>query len=620
MTLLNRNYRPITAHIMNHIMCSLIVCVLSLLPWFQASSFASSQSDSLTLLLKTAHGEQRFDILKALARLYKRNNPEKSLAYAKEALSVAIDAKNRALQAEALNEAAVPLMLMQQNSKAIELLLESLPILDSLGDKIGYARTMNNLGIAYSQNESNENALKCYLSVLPYFESVGDSAKTGLVFMNLGLLYERLKKYPEALRTSYKALDIFTALGDKQKISDVSVNLGLIYTSSGNFSKADSFLLKAVEYYRTTGNKFGLTVALNNVAKMYLAKKDYVQAKRWFEQILPMIRELNNHWAEASVYLDLATISSDQGKWSEALQLLESASHLNSPSDDPSLQSQIYFAKYRIYDTIGNAGKALEYYEKYTTLHDTLVALKKSRMIEELSIQFKVSQKEAENKILRQDIKSARITQWIISIASLVIILASVLLIIILNLKRRNLRLVKEQVEKEKLLREAELEKNVALGKFREEENEKLLMEVQLKEQELVFKSMQKLELSNLNKSFSDQLSPFQFKIANKKDQADFVQVLNRISKDSVKESLLDCELLLTQMHKSFYEKLITLCPDLSKSELQVCALLRTNLSTKDIARLLNITVGSVDMTRHRIRQKLNLDQGQNLSAYLIRL
>ncbi len=56
----------------------------------------------------------------------------------------------------------------------------------------------------------------------------------------------------------------------------------------------------------------------------------------------------------------------------------------------------------------------------------------------------------------------------------------------------------------------------------------------------------------------------------------------------------------------------------MSKTELQVCALLRLNLSSKDIARLTNLNITSVEMTRHHIRKKLKLEQGENLTAFLI--
>jgi len=46
--------------------------------------------------------------------------------------------------------------------------------------------------------------------------------------------------------------------------------------------------------------------------------------------------------------------------------------------------------------------------------------------------------------------------------------------------------------------------------------------------------------------------------------------------------------------------------------------MIRLNLSTKDIARLINLNVSSIDTTRYHIRQKLKLDPKDNLTVHLM--
>lgn len=57
--------------------------------------------------------------------------------------------------------------------------------------------------------------------------------------------------------------------------------------------------------------------------------------------------------------------------------------------------------------------------------------------------------------------------------------------------------------------------------------------------------------------------------------------------------------------------------PTLTHSDKKICAYLRMDLSSKDIAPLMNMTVRSVEMTRYRLRKKLNLDRSANLTAFL---
>ncbi|HSW67404.1 MAG TPA: hypothetical protein VLH16_02385, partial [Bacteroidales bacterium] len=58
--------------------------------------------------------------------------------------------------------------------------------------------------------------------------------------------------------------------------------------------------------------------------------------------------------------------------------------------------------------------------------------------------------------------------------------------------------------------------------------------------------------------------------------------------------------------------------PDLTSSDLRLCAYLRLNLSSKEIAPLLNISVRGVEERRYRLRKRLKLNSEQNLSEFIL--
>ena len=58
----------------------------------------------------------------------------------------------------------------------------------------------------------------------------------------------------------------------------------------------------------------------------------------------------------------------------------------------------------------------------------------------------------------------------------------------------------------------------------------------------------------------------------------------------------------------------------LSANDIKMCAYLRMNLSTKEIASILNISTRGVEISRYRLRKKMELDAGTNLTDYLSRL
>jgi len=69
-----------------------------------------------------------------------------------------------------------------------------------------------------------------------------------------------------------------------------------------------------------------------------------------------------------------------------------------------------------------------------------------------------------------------------------------------------------------------------------------------------------------------------------------------------------------------FFKKIKTIHPSLSPSDLKLCAYLRLNLSSKEIAPLFNISPRSVEIKRYRLRKKLNLTNNENLTEYIISL
>lgn len=72
------------------------------------------------------------------------------------------------------------------------------------------------------------------------------------------------------------------------------------------------------------------------------------------------------------------------------------------------------------------------------------------------------------------------------------------------------------------------------------------------------------------------------------------------------------------QVHVDFLKHLREKFPQLSTSDHKLCAFLRMNLSTKEIAPLLNISVRGVEASRYRLRKKLNLPNDVNLTDFMM--
>ena len=82
-------------------------------------------------------------------------------------------------------------------------------------------------------------------------------------------------------------------------------------------------------------------------------------------------------------------------------------------------------------------------------------------------------------------------------------------------------------------------------------------------------------------------------------------------------ESSLVMNKYLADLDDTFFTQLKLNFPQLNDNEIKLCALIRMGLSNKEIAISRNITPASVKVTKNRLRKKMALDAGTNLSDVL---
>ena len=70
-------------------------------------------------------------------------------------------------------------------------------------------------------------------------------------------------------------------------------------------------------------------------------------------------------------------------------------------------------------------------------------------------------------------------------------------------------------------------------------------------------------------------------------------------------------------IHQSFFEKISAAFPDLTATDLKLISLLKMNMDSADMATMLGISPDSLRVSRHRLRKKMNLGQGEHLVSFL---
>lgn len=179
-----------------------------------------------------------------------------------------------------------------------------------------------------------------------------------------------------------------------------------------------------------------------------------------------------------------------------------------------------------------------------------------------------------------------------------------------------------EEREKRKVL---ELE----LDRFKlEQEKEEIKKDKDLLEEDVIHKSK---ELANytmllvkkreLLADIQDELKEIKEAVRNDSSRQKLRELLKKINFNLADEEHLQVfESNFERVHHEFFTELKTNFPDLSQKELRLCAFVRMNLTNKEIASILNISVRGVETARYRLRKRLSLDHEEDMAGFLDKL
>tara|TARA_R100001369_G_scaffold3117_3_gene10044 strand:+ start:606 stop:3410 length:2805 start_codon:yes stop_codon:yes gene_type:complete len=195
-----------------------------------------------------------------------------------------------------------------------------------------------------------------------------------------------------------------------------------------------------------------------------------------------------------------------------------------------------------------------------------------------------------------------------------VYILSSLVFIFLLHYF--NNRFYKKQKQKliDKKERELELEQLESQRQLILFKNKNLTLDIDNKNRELGMATMNLVKRNELLNNIKEELS-------KSKSLIEIKSVVKLI--DSSINNTSDWKLFeeaFNNVDKDFMKRVKTLHPTITPNDLRLCAYLRLNLSSKEIAPLLNISHKSVEVKRYRLRKKMELDHDQSLSNYIIEL
>jgi DNA-binding NarL/FixJ family response regulator len=409
----------------------------------------------------------------------------------------------------------------------------------------------------------------------------------------LGIINARLNN-PE------KALDYFKGILPHYKkeekydlVGKTYNNIGLAYLS---IEKPDSSL-----YFLQQGLKFiekdpDLNVRVHlktNLARSYAALKKDELAERNFVEATEILNESTNPGIITWVNTERAKFYLTTENYEKAIEFAEKAQ-----STSLSKNNFIYAQILRVLSIAqfhkGNYKKSAEYFNLYDQVRDNLNIEEKAVNVEKLKIEYDYKIRE---KQLEID-ESRKRMNLLLAIGGLTILL---LVLSLFMIRYRN------RLEKEKLA-----------NQLKESREKELKLELELKNKELASKTIRQTEHDELINLVQKDLKEIQAKARLSETKQALNQLVNKIKSNALQNNWEEFELRFSNVYESFYEKLDELHPHLNSHDKRICALIKLNLTTKEIANLTKTSIKSVENTRTRLRKKLGLTHLKiDLSKYL---
>jgi DNA-binding CsgD family transcriptional regulator len=181
-----------------------------------------------------------------------------------------------------------------------------------------------------------------------------------------------------------------------------------------------------------------------------------------------------------------------------------------------------------------------------------------------------------------------------------------------------------KEFELEKQKKQYEEEMIAKKHEIKELKNQQLQYNLRHKSQELANSTMNLIRKNEILLEIMKEISSVYDDIKSRLDTRLILSRLNKMERD-IKHNIENddnwkrFEENFDLAYENFLKRLGETYPDLTVSDKKLCAYLKMDLSTKDIAPLLNMSIRSIETNRYRLRKKLGLGRNDNLSLFLQR-
>lgn len=473
---------------------------------------------------------------------------------------------------------------------------------------------------------------EAYGELLRYACESENLAMQAMALQGLGIIHRLQGETVQAIDCFHQALEQSRRIHNPEAIAANSNSLGICYTLLGQFDRALEAYHESLEAYQAGNNQDGLVTALQNIANMYLNMGDHSKALKHYQEYLELQPIRTNPSSAGKALQGMARIYLEQGGYAEAIRSATEAWELFAQLQDKMGEAKSIGTLGLINRATGNTAEALAQFRRageiaqqigdtetfVVSLHHAGSTLMQMGQTADARNQLEQAERAAARHNLRDlhlaicgDLADACSQQEDFPNAY--------------RYRTQQLRLQHEVGSHQKQKALAELQTRYDLERAQKErelfklKSEQLQMMVEYKTSELSSIALSLIHKQELLESLAGRLRQLQ-KFSAAEATAQLELLLEELTAQATSGSgwtLFKGN--LRQSDQSFLRRLAEHYPLLTPTELQVCALIKMEMASKDIASILGVSVRDVESHRYNLRKKLPLSANESLATFLSR-
>ena len=476
------------------------------------------------------------------------------------------------------------------------------------------------LGKIYLSNSSYDKAMIYLRRAHDIIRHLGLKNKLPEVDYLQGRLNLNIKNFEEAKKQFHKTINEAAEINDSAIIGDAYSSLGIIYSKQGKFDSSMVFYQKVLQVFDQLHLTKKKQPAYINIGDYFLELKQPDSALFYFNLSLQLDSVYQTR-AISITYLNIGLAYTQKKDYRKAFQYYRKSLNLSQRYSYRYVSYACYLEMSRAFESLHRIDSSFYYFKQYAQLKDSVYNEKILEKIHQYQTFVELEKKDKELaltksqiEIIKQKERVARFKNYLLFFVGIFILLLGLILF------WRQQSINKSKVEVMKKNREIQLIKIDMANReieAKKAENERLTEELRKKKQDLLNFG---LDISRKNKFFKTLKTEIK-KAMNAEEQNQKVIMRNFYlllqNHMRINDDLSLFQQNIEDVNQEFVTKLTREFPNLTQLEINLCGMIKIGLSIKEISAIRNVSPKSVEMSRYRLRKKLNLPKNVDLTRFL---